>query len=92
MEVSSQPHVPAALPSGIDPPYLFDRRLGGPQSPSGRYGEKKNLWPLPAIEPHFVGRPASGPWQEPNIGCLCFSILGIFVVSHKIHFNAILYV
>jgi hypothetical protein len=30
--------------------------VGGPQSPSGRCGESKNIPPLPAIEPRFLGR------------------------------------
>jgi hypothetical protein len=41
MEVSGQFHAPAALPPGKDPWYLLDRRLGGPQSRSGRGGEGK---------------------------------------------------
>jgi hypothetical protein len=31
--------------------YALDRRLGGPQSPSGRCGEERNLLHLPEIEP-----------------------------------------
>jgi hypothetical protein len=38
MEVSGQLHVPAALPSGKEPRYPLDRRVGGPQSLSGRGG------------------------------------------------------
>jgi hypothetical protein len=42
MEVSGQLHVPAALLPGKEPlVYLLDRRLGGPQSHSGRGGEEK---------------------------------------------------
>jgi hypothetical protein len=51
MEVSSQLHAPAALPSGIKPLYPLDRRLGGPQSWFGLDGDDKNLLPLPDIEP-----------------------------------------
>ena len=29
-----------------------------PQNRSGRFGEEKNLLPLPRIEPRFFGRPA----------------------------------
>jgi hypothetical protein len=37
--VSGQHHAPAALyPRGKDPRYPLDRRLGGPQSRSGRRG------------------------------------------------------
>jgi hypothetical protein len=40
------------------PPIPFNRRLGGPQKRSGRYGEENNPLPLPGIEPRFLGRPA----------------------------------
>jgi hypothetical protein len=43
MEVSGQLHAPAALPPGKSPRYPLDRRLGGPQSRSGRFGEEKIL-------------------------------------------------
>jgi hypothetical protein len=33
------------------PRYLSDRRLSGPQSRFGRYGEDINILPLPGIEP-----------------------------------------
>jgi hypothetical protein len=46
-----------ALPPGKEPRYPLDRRLGGPQSRSGRRGEKKNL-PLSGIEPRSPDRPA----------------------------------
>jgi hypothetical protein len=36
---------------GKSPWYLLDRRLGGPQSRSGRGGEEKNSQPPPGIEP-----------------------------------------
>jgi hypothetical protein len=37
---------------GKSPWYLMDKRLGGPQSRSGRGGEDKNsIIPLPGIEP-----------------------------------------
>jgi hypothetical protein len=44
-------HAPAALPQGKGPWYPLDRRLGGPQSRSGRGGEEKNSQPQPGIEP-----------------------------------------
>jgi hypothetical protein len=50
MEVWGQPHAAAALFQGKEPLYPLDRRLGGPQSLCGRYGEKKNFFPLPGIE------------------------------------------
>jgi hypothetical protein len=45
-------------PRGKNPRRLLYRRLGGPQSPSTHYGEKKNPLPLPRIEPRFLVRPA----------------------------------
>jgi hypothetical protein len=50
MEVSGQLHAPAGLPQGKSPLHLLDRRLGGPQSRSGRCGEEKNSKPLPGLE------------------------------------------
>jgi hypothetical protein len=38
-------------PQGKSPWYPLDRRLGGPQSRSGRGGEDKNSQPLPGNEP-----------------------------------------
>jgi hypothetical protein len=38
-------------PQGKSPWYPLDRRLGGPQSRSGRGGEEKNSQPAPGIEP-----------------------------------------
>jgi hypothetical protein len=40
MDVSGQIHAPAALPPGKEPQYSLDRRLGGPQTRSGRGGEE----------------------------------------------------
>jgi len=42
MELSDQLHAPAALSQGKSPWYPLDRRLGGPQSRSGRGGLEKN--------------------------------------------------
>jgi hypothetical protein len=39
----------------------LDRRLGGPQSRSGRGGEEKNFQPTPGIEPLNPARPARSP-------------------------------
>jgi hypothetical protein len=38
-------------PQGKSPSCPLDRRLGGPQSRSGRGGEEKNSQPPPGIEP-----------------------------------------
>jgi hypothetical protein len=42
VEVYGQLHAHVALPPGKSPLYPLDRRLGGPQSRSGRGGEEKN--------------------------------------------------
>jgi hypothetical protein len=57
MEVSGQLHAPASLPlptQGKSPWYPLDRRLGGPQSWSGRVGEEKNSQLLPGLEPPII--------------------------------------
>jgi hypothetical protein len=43
-------------PQGKSPWYSLDRRLGGPQSRSGRGGEEKNSQPSPGFEPirHYI--------------------------------------
>jgi hypothetical protein len=61
MEVSGQLHDPATLPQGKNPRYPLGRRLGGPQSRSGRGGEEKNSQPPPGIEPLNPGLPARSP-------------------------------
>jgi hypothetical protein len=61
MEVSGQLHAPAALPPGKSPWYPLDRRLGGPQSRSGRGGLEKNTQLPPGIEPQNPDRPARSP-------------------------------
>jgi hypothetical protein len=45
-------------PRGKSPQYPLDRRLGGPQSLSGRGGEEKNSQPPPGIEPPNPNAPA----------------------------------
>jgi hypothetical protein len=40
------------------PRYSLYRRLGGAQSRSRRYGEDKNLLPMPGIETRFLDRRA----------------------------------
>jgi hypothetical protein len=52
MEVSGQ--LQAALPQGKSPCYPLDRRLGGPQSRSGRGGEEKHSQPLPGLETPII--------------------------------------
>jgi hypothetical protein len=43
MEVSGQIHAPAALTQGKSPWCPLDRRMGGPQSRSGRSGEEISI-------------------------------------------------
>jgi hypothetical protein len=54
MEVSGQIYAPAASSQGRSPWYPFDRRLGGPQSRSGRGGKNRNSQPLPRLEPPII--------------------------------------
>jgi hypothetical protein len=54
MELSGQLHVPAVLPQGKSPWYPLDRRLGGPQSRSGRGGEEKNSQPRRESNPRTL--------------------------------------
>jgi hypothetical protein len=49
---------PPLYPQGNSPWYPLDRRLGGPQSRSGRRSEEKNSQPPPGIEPWNPDRPA----------------------------------
>jgi hypothetical protein len=51
MEVSGQLLTAVALPQGKGLRCPLHRRVGGPQSQSGREGEEKKLRPLPEIEP-----------------------------------------
>jgi hypothetical protein len=36
------------------PRYPLDRKLGGPQSRSGRCGDEKNSQPMPRLEPPII--------------------------------------
>jgi hypothetical protein len=47
MEVSGNFHAPATLPQ---PQCPLNRRVRRPQRRSGRFGEDKNLWPVPEFE------------------------------------------
>jgi hypothetical protein len=59
MEVSGgQLHASAALPQGESPRYPLHKRLGGPQSRSGRDGEEKNSHSPPVIEHRSSDHPA----------------------------------
>jgi hypothetical protein len=53
MEVSGQLEAPAGLLLGKDSPAPMNRRLDGPQSRSGSYGDE-NLLPLLGTEQRFL--------------------------------------
>jgi hypothetical protein len=55
MELCSQIHAPAASSHCERAPGTpLGRRLGGPQSRSGRGGVEKNFQPLPGLEPPII--------------------------------------
>jgi hypothetical protein len=58
MEVSDQPHASDASPQRKSLQYAFNRRLGGPQGQTGRFGDEKNLSLLPVIKLLFITCPA----------------------------------
>jgi hypothetical protein len=66
MQVSGQLQTPGALPPGKKIRYPLDRRLGGPQSQSGRGVEEKNSQLPPGIEPQSSDRPARKPVAIPT--------------------------
>jgi hypothetical protein len=55
--LSGQHHALATLASTENTRHQLDRRLGGPHSRSGRYGEERNTLSPPRIESRFHGRP-----------------------------------
>jgi hypothetical protein len=55
----------ASRSGGKSPRYPLDRRLGGPQSQSGRRGEEKNLDPTGARNSdHSVVQPAASRYTD----------------------------
>jgi hypothetical protein len=54
MEVSGQLHTRPLYLQGKSPWHPLDRRMGGPQSRSGRGGEEKNSQPLSGLEPTII--------------------------------------
>jgi hypothetical protein len=58
MNVSGELRATADLPSGKKHLVPLDRKLGGPQSHSGRGGEEKHSQPPSAIETKNPDRPA----------------------------------
>jgi hypothetical protein len=59
---------------GKSPQYPMERRLGGPHSQSGCFGEEKNLLPLLAIESQL-----SSPW--PSLYSLSYCSSQVFVFA-----------
>jgi hypothetical protein len=47
MEVSCQPHDPAALPIAKQDSVLIKLDISGPQSRHGRFGKEQHFLPLP---------------------------------------------
>jgi hypothetical protein len=54
MEVGGQFYAPSLYSQGNSPYYPLDRRLGGPQSRSGRGGEEKKSQPLLGLEDPII--------------------------------------
>ena len=88
MEVGGQRHAPAALPPGKTR-YPFYRRLGGPQSRSGRV---RKISAPPGFDPRTVQSVASrytdcaitahsASWYTPIISCFCFYVLFVAVIQ-----------
>jgi hypothetical protein len=75
MEVSGQLPDPAALPQWKSPRKILYTRRGGPQSRSGRYGEKSLA--LPGIDPRFLDHPAHSPSLYQPIKLNLFLILDL---------------
>jgi len=53
-EVSQQLNSSGCFTPREQPWYLLNRRLDGPQSQSGHFGEDRNLLPLSGIEPRIT--------------------------------------
>jgi hypothetical protein len=76
MQVSDQLYTPDTLPRGKSPQYALDKSLGGPQSRFGSCAEKKDLLPLPRIEPRFLIHPSHSLVTMPTeLSCLLGKLL-----------------
>jgi len=85
--VSDQLHASAVFLPGKDPRHPFDRRLGGPESRSGR-GEEIDFQPPPGIKTPNPDRTA----RSPSLYRLSYSGSFIFVcyrskVKYKPHLH-----
>jgi hypothetical protein len=90
---------PPLYPQGKKPWHPLDRRLGGPQSRSGRGGEEKNSQPLPGLEPLII-QPAAQRWPYFNRSVnsnryiklktetlkIPLSLIQYIYIKHKFHF------
>jgi hypothetical protein len=84
-QVSGQLHAPAALPPGNHPRYPLERRLGGPQSRSGRCGEENNL-ALSGIEPWPSSSTELSRLFQYTFSLLKFlTVFGTLVFQHDIN-------
>jgi hypothetical protein len=54
MQVIGHPHVPAALLMERETPVRLNRRVGGPQNRSERFGEENTPRRLPGLKPRTV--------------------------------------
>jgi hypothetical protein len=80
MEVSGQFHAPAALPQGKSTWYPLDRRLGGPQSRSGRDEEKNSQPPPRESNPSTpIVQPVDRSYTYWAIMALAFNGKGTFI-------------
>jgi hypothetical protein len=66
------------------PLYQMNRRLGGPQSRSGCFGEGHSFFFLPGIEPRYLGVPACNLFSIPI--WLCIRKIGFFefTFNHRV--------
>jgi hypothetical protein len=86
--VSGQLQAPAALTPGKSPSYPLDRRLGGPQSRSGRGGGEKILDPRDSNPHPSVVQPVASRYTDYVI--LDNSDMHVRNVCQKISFDTFL--
>jgi hypothetical protein len=84
MEVSGQLHDTAALFQGKSPRYPLDRRLGGPQSCSGRGVEKKIPTSSPPWKPQISHRLTSSNNKGKGQAKYCFCLSTVSWMSNWI--------
>jgi hypothetical protein len=62
--MNRQFHAPASLPTGKEPLVYVGKRLGGPQSRPGRYGEQKILDPTGTRTSRLVVQPLGSCYTD----------------------------